>query len=109
MNSPLMSIGLDSIAGVELVQTLSSTSGLQISPTMLFDHPTLESITSFIRAEAGGVYTQAISVAPESRDCQPEVSVPVAPDCRRRVVAGMLAWSFQLAGSLSSDSGLRCL
>lgn len=44
----LMSSDLDSITGVELVQTLSSESGLELTPMMLFDHPTLDSIASFL-------------------------------------------------------------
>ena len=60
-NAPLMSAGLDSIAAVEFVNVLQRESGLELSATTLFDHPTLDSISSFLldnddrfRASQGG-------------------------------------------------------
>jgi acyl carrier protein len=44
----LMSAGLDSIAATELVQALSVECGLEISPTMVFDHPTVFSVASLL-------------------------------------------------------------
>ena len=40
-HAPLMSVGLDSLATIELTQALSSKCGFEISPTILFDHPSL--------------------------------------------------------------------
>ena len=51
MNAPLMSAGLDSLAMVEFVNGLQRESGLELSPTTLFDHPTLDSISSFLLAD----------------------------------------------------------
>ena len=65
----LMSSDLDSITGVELVQTLSSESGLELTPMMLFDHPTLDSIASFLSSEVADDEAVAIaSTGGESED-----------------------------------------
>ena len=50
-NAPLMSVGLDSIAAVEFTNTVSVETGITFSAIMLFDHPTLDSIASYLLAE----------------------------------------------------------
>lgn len=50
-NEPLMSAGLDSLAATELTNVISDSLGVEVSPVMLFDHPTLESITSILTSE----------------------------------------------------------
>ena len=50
-NAPLMSVGLDSIAAVEFTNAVSVETGITFSAIMLFDHPTLDSITSYLLAE----------------------------------------------------------
>lgn len=44
----LMSAGLDSLSVAELVSTLSTELKLDVAPTDLFDHPTLDSMASYI-------------------------------------------------------------
>jgi acyl carrier protein len=50
-NAPLMSIGLDSIAAVEFTNAVSDELGTSLSAIVLFDHPTLDSITSYLAVE----------------------------------------------------------
>ena len=50
-NTPLLSAGLDSIAATEFAQILSNEIKLELGPTMLFDHPTLNSISSLLSTE----------------------------------------------------------
>ena len=50
-NVPLMSNGLDSLSAVEFVNALSTRLSVDIPPTALFDHPTLDSIASFLVGE----------------------------------------------------------
>ena len=47
-----MSVGLDSIAAAEFTKSVSDDVGSSLSPIMLFDHPTLESITTYLMTEA---------------------------------------------------------
>ena len=50
-NAALMSIGLDSIAAVEFTSAVGETAGARsFSAIMLFDHPTVHSITSYLAA-----------------------------------------------------------
>ncbi|MDA9173158.1 acyl carrier protein [bacterium] len=53
MITPLMSAGLDSLAATDFARTLSTSLGLDVSPTMLFDHPTLDSVVTFLSADFG--------------------------------------------------------
>ena len=50
-NVPLMEAGLDSLTSSEFMNALSTSLSVDIAPTSLFDHPTLDSITSFISLE----------------------------------------------------------
>ena len=51
MKAPLMAAGLDSIAATALVSALAARMSADVAPTALFDHPTLESIASFLSGE----------------------------------------------------------
>ena len=51
ISAPLMSAGLDSLLVAEFVSTLSTRAGIEVPPTALFDHPTLESLAGFISDE----------------------------------------------------------
>jgi aryl carrier-like protein len=53
-NVPLMSVGLDSIAAVEFASAVSGEVGVALSAVVLFDHPTLDSIASYLANEIGG-------------------------------------------------------
>ena len=46
-----MSAGLDSLSVMELTQTLGAQFSMDLAPTILFDHPTLESLAGFISGE----------------------------------------------------------
>ena len=52
MKAPLMAAGLDSIAATAFVSALAARMSADVAPTALFDHPTLESIASFLSGEA---------------------------------------------------------
>ena len=47
-DAPLMSAGLDSIAGTEFTNTLAQQFEIELPPTLLFDYPTIESMAGFI-------------------------------------------------------------
>jgi acyl carrier protein len=39
-----MSAGVDSLGATELVSTLGDNMSIELEPTVLFDHPTIESL-----------------------------------------------------------------
>lgn len=45
---PLMSVGLDSIASTEFTRLLGEKIGRELPATLLFDHPSVDSIASFL-------------------------------------------------------------
>ena len=52
-SAPLMSAGLDSLAATAFVSALAARLSVEIAPTALFDHPTLDSVASFLSDAAG--------------------------------------------------------
>ena len=48
VDMPLMSAGLDSIAVTDLVNVLSKRFEIELPPTLLFDHPTIDSVATHI-------------------------------------------------------------
>ena len=58
-NAALMSMGLDSIAAVEFASAVGEAVGkTSFSAIMLFDHPTVDSITSYLAAELAELEAQ---------------------------------------------------
>lgn len=51
MNAPLMSAGIDSLQATELITLLSDRLGTEVEPTVLFDHPTIDSLANFVANE----------------------------------------------------------
>jgi 3-oxoacyl-(acyl-carrier-protein) synthase/acyl carrier protein len=47
-DEPLMEAGLDSLAVTQLVRELAISFELNLSPTLLFDHPTINALTSYL-------------------------------------------------------------
>ncbi|MCO4743734.1 MAG: SDR family NAD(P)-dependent oxidoreductase [Proteobacteria bacterium] len=70
-------LGIDSLGGVELVRTLEAELGLQLYPTLLFEHPTPNELGFALRERIG-----AGSVAPP-----PSATPPPAPARSRGPVA----------------------
>ena len=53
-NDPLMSVGLDSLGSVELVNMLSRRVGLQLPSSLVFDYPTVTAIVQHIESRIRG-------------------------------------------------------
>ena len=106
-NAPLMSAGLDSLSVAELVNALSTQLDAELAPTDLFDHPTLDSIVSFLSARSPAV------LADEQASFADERPVPQEPTssgrCAGRRVVSVPSWCFELAWRLSATSELRVL
>lgn len=73
-NAPLMSAGLDSIAAIEFVNTLSERLDLKIEQTALFDHPTLNALAGFLSSELA---SKDEATTPPSEEEQPVAGVQV--------------------------------
>ena len=64
-DAPLMSAGLDSIAGTEFTNALAQQFEVELPPTLMFDYPTIESMAGFI-AETMPTMTLVEAVAEET-------------------------------------------
>lgn len=68
-NAPLMSVGLDSLAASEFTSTVSFEMGTHMSSIILFDHPTLESMISYVGATMDLVANSEAAVTRSQRSC----------------------------------------
>lgn len=70
-DAPLMEAGIDSLGASELVQQLSSEFDLEVSATLLFDHPSVGSISSYV---ASNLLDTEASAATHSSACAVKVT-----------------------------------
>ena len=89
---PLVAAGLDSLGAVELRNSLEERTGLQLSPTLLFDYPTVDEVVAHLQTlvpearardqvslmEADLGHAQAQAQAPSAEYLQQEVSEAVS-------------------------------
>ncbi len=68
-------LGFDSLAGVELRTRLIDASGVRLSPTLVFDHPTSTAIARFLLSEVGGAEE---AVRPVTRSRSVKADEPLA-------------------------------
>jgi acyl transferase domain-containing protein/NADPH:quinone reductase-like Zn-dependent oxidoreductase len=64
----LKEAGLDSLMAVELRNVLTRSLGESLPATLLFDHPSLGALVTFILAELGLVEADRVAPAPEAED-----------------------------------------
>lgn len=50
-NAPLMSIGIDSLSVMEFTNAIAARFSMDLAPTVLFDHPTVDSLAKFLSSE----------------------------------------------------------
>jgi NADPH:quinone reductase-like Zn-dependent oxidoreductase/acyl carrier protein len=55
LDRPLRELGLDSLMALDLTRTLASSAGLQLSPTLLFDHPTVSTLADHLACRLGAL------------------------------------------------------
>ena len=106
MNAPLMSAGLDSLSAVEFINALGARIGMDLSPTVLYDHPTLDSLASFLSSELASNEEATTPPREEEYPVAEEVRVLETRDERSITIA---AWDFSLAGGITTSSELRSL
>ncbi|MFO1456197.1 MAG: SDR family NAD(P)-dependent oxidoreductase [Steroidobacteraceae bacterium] len=61
--TPLGELGLDSLLAVELRNVIGSAIGKSLPATLLFDYPTLDTLTDFLLGELGGASSAAAAAA----------------------------------------------
>ena len=57
---PLMEAGLDSLAATQLVRSLSDSLEVELSPTVLFDHPTVDALVAHVVETVSGLDNEAL-------------------------------------------------
>ena len=104
-NAPLMSAGLDSLSATEFTNALGVAFSMDLAPTVLFDHPTLDSLASFLSSELA---SSDVAEALPREQKQPVAEVRVL-DTREGRSVTIAAWDFTLAGGITTPSELRSL
>ena len=101
-----MSAGLDSLSATEFTNTLGARFSMDLAATILFDHPTLESLASFISDE---LTSNDLTEASPNKEEQPAAAqVPILTTREERSIT-IAAWDFTLAGGITTPSELCSL
>ena len=93
VDAPLMDAGLDSISATELSNKISAHLDTELSPTLLFDHPSLQSIADTLSTNSG---------SSPVREFEPEQEVPVLPIVAQEVTKRVVLQTPGNAQSVSS-------
>ena len=95
VDAPLMDAGLDSIGATELSNKISAHLNTELSPTLLFDHPSLRSIADALSADSGSVPAQ---------EFEHEQEAPVLPtavhEATKRATSGTSRTDVQSTASI---------
>ena len=105
-NAPLMSAGLDSISATEFTGALASRFSMDLTATILFDHPTLESLASFLSEELA---SNGVAEALPHEGEQPVAAQDPILNTREEQKITITAWNFSIAGGITTPSELRSL
>jgi polyene macrolide polyketide synthase len=73
--TPLMEVGVDSLAATELSSRLRSLTGVALSPTLVFEHPTARAVAAHLIELAAG---WAAAVAPRVPAAAVVAAAPLA-------------------------------
>jgi acyl transferase domain-containing protein/D-arabinose 1-dehydrogenase-like Zn-dependent alcohol dehydrogenase/acyl carrier protein len=79
---PLSDLGLDSLMAVEIRNHLTALSGVRLSSTLLFDHPTPNAITRYLNVQLSGDTASAVVRASKATLATSEPIAIIGISCR---------------------------
>ncbi|MGC5346989.1 type I polyketide synthase [Streptomyces sp. DT171] len=98
-------IGFDSLTAVDLRNRLSATTGLRLSVTLVFDHPTVAALTAHLRAELRTV-TEPFATTTEAPLASPAAAPPAGDDRAADDPIAIVAMSCRFPGEVRSPEDL---
>ena len=88
---PFIDLGFDSLTAVELRNRLNTESGLQLPPTLVFDHPTITALSGFLLDLLAPAAPEPADLLTEALDRLTGELLDAVPDQRERAVTALRA------------------